>query len=142
VTDPHLNPTDPHLDPRFLAGVKLLERTGAKTFRIGYSDEDDGPPTVWYAVATWRGRVAGGYPVRDTERAEAAAALDGTTAVMRLCEAVIDGGVCTHCQQPTIFDPDPPDDDPLSDLLDRMGCRYAWDPELSTFRRSCEGDAP
>jgi len=23
-----------------------------------------------------------------------------------------------------------------------VGCVYAWDPELSTFRRGCEGDAP
>lgn len=27
-------------------------------------------------------------------------------------------------------------------LLDRIGCVYAWDPELAMFRRGCEGDTP
>ena len=120
----------PITDPRFLAAVKLLERTGATGFRIGYSDEDDGPPVVWYACGTWRGG------------AEAAASLDPLQAVLRLCEQVIDGGHCAHCGQPTIFDPDMPMGSPVDELLDRMGCRYAWDPELETFRRGCEGSAP
>lgn len=124
------------LDPRFLAGVKLIERTGATSFRIGYSDDDDGPPVVWYAVATWRSaRRVAGYPVKGDERAEAAAALDGTTAVLRLCEQVIDGGQCQHCGQMTSFVPDTD-----TELLDLIGCVYAWDPELETYRRGCEGD--
>jgi hypothetical protein len=116
--------TDPTLDPRFLAAVQLLKRTGAQTFRIGYSDEDDGPPTVWYAVAEWPGN-----------KAEADASIDPVDAVLRLCERVIDGGQCTHCRRPTIFVPDTD-----TAVLDQMGCVYAWDPELATFRRSCEGD--
>lgn len=129
---------DPRLDPRFLAGVQLLQRTGAQGFRIGFSPEDDGDPIVWYAVATWAGKKAGGFKVRGSERSEAAGGMDPITAVMRLCEAVIDGGMCTHCQRQTIF---------VADLADRsqalydMGCVYAWDPELATFRRSCEGTA-
>jgi len=89
-------------EPRFLAAVKLIERTGA----TGY---------------------------------EVAASLSPVEAVLRLCEQLIDGGQCRHCGQNTIFDPDPPSEDHLTELLDRMGCRYAWDPELATFRRSCEG---
>lgn len=118
-------PDDPTQDPRFLAGVQLLQRTGAQTFRIGYSDEADGPPVVWYAVGQWPGN-----------KAEAAASLDPLDAVMRLCEQVVDGGRCAHCHQPTIFVADSD-----TDLLEDMGCVYAWDPELSTFRRGCEGDA-
>lgn len=129
-----MSTADPALDPRFLAGVQLLERTGARSFRIGYSHEDDGPPTVWYAVATWTRSVAG-YPVRGGERSEAAAALDGVTAVLRLCEQVIDGGLCVHCKRRTIFVPDTD-----TAVLDELGCVYAWDPELSTFRRDCEAD--
>lgn len=129
----------PELDPRFLAGVKLIERTGARNFRIGYSDEADGVPVVWYATATWFMRS--GRPVADARggaqvRHEAAAAMDGTTAVMRLCEQIIDGGLCTHCGQRTIFVADADDAGPL----DSMGCVYQWDPELATFRRSCEGN--
>jgi len=134
---------EPLIDsPRLLAGVKLIERTGARNFRIGYSPEEDGEPVVWYATATWFMRS--GRPVADARggaqvRYEAAAAMNGTTAVMRLCEQVIDGGLCTHCKQLTIFDENP-GDSPFDTLLDAMGCVYAWDPELSTFRRGCEGD--
>lgn len=126
---------DHTLDPKFIAGVELIQRTGAKDFRVGWSDEDDGPPTVWYAVATYK-RPAG------TPRwtpGEAAAALDPVRAVLRLCEQLIDGGTCAHCHRPTIFD-DNPTDTPIDDLLDAMGCVYAWDPELKTFRRGCEGN--
>lgn len=118
--------TDPRLDPRFIAAVQLLERTGAQSFRIGYSHEDDGPPVVWYAVAEWTGN-----------RAEAAASIHPVRAVLRLCEEVIDGGECTHCRRRTIFAADTD-----TAFLDEMGCVYAWDPELATFRRSCEGDTP
>lgn len=130
-----MNATDYALDPRFVAGVEMLGRTGAKDFRVGWSDEADGPPTVWYAVATW-----GGHPdPRIGRGAEAAGALNPVAAVMRLCERVIDGGTCAHCGQLTIFD-DNPDDSPFQSLLEAMGCVYAWDPELRTFRRGCEGN--
>jgi hypothetical protein len=114
--------------PRLLAGIDMLRRTGLQTYRVGCSHEDEEPPVVWYAVGQWVGN-----------RAEAAAALDPVTATMRLCEQVIDGGECTHCKRLTIFD-DNPGDSPFDDLLSAMGCVYAWDPELSTFRRGCEGD--
>lgn len=116
---------DYQLDPRFIAGVAMIGRTGATDFRVGCSDPDDGDPTVWYAVATWK------------QGAEAGGALSPVRAVMRLCEQIIDGGVCAHCQRLTIFD-DNPNDGPWDALLDAMGCVYAWDPELGTFRRGCE----
>jgi hypothetical protein len=115
------------IDPRLSAGMNLLGRTGAKTFRIGHSGEDDGPPFVWYAVATW-----------PDDKADAAGGLDPTTAVLRLCERVIDGATCKHCERPAMFIPDI-DTSPF----DRLGCCiYAWDPELATFRRDCEADTP
>lgn len=130
---------DKILDPKFIAGVDLLGRTGAKNFRIGWSDEDDGPPIVWYACAEWT-QVKARAGVLEINGAEAAAALDPVNAVMRLCERVIDGGTCDHCHQFTIFDDSDPMGTVTEELLDKMGCRYAWDPELKTFRRSCEGD--
>jgi hypothetical protein len=118
--------TDDDLDPRLGAGVDLLRRSGAKDFRVGCTPDDDGDPIVWYAVVTYE---AGG---------EAAAALDPTTAVMRLCDQVITGGTCTHCGRDTIFDENP-SDTVFDHILGTMGCRYAWDPGLGTFRRDCEG---
>ena len=123
--------------PKFLAAVKMIERTGAKSFRIGFTPDEDGPPTVWYAVAVWEGPTAGGFKVKGRERAEAAGAMNPEDAVLRLAEAIIDGGECVHCHRLTILVTDLAD---TSQMLDDMGCVYAWDPELATFRRSCEGD--
>lgn len=111
-------------DPRFLAGIEMLNRTGAKTFRVGYTPEEDGSPVVWYACAEW------------SYGADAAASLSPLYAVLRLCEQVIDGGECAHCGRLTIFEYEI-DGGPF---LNAMGCVYAYDPELKTFRRNCEGD--
>lgn len=111
-------------DSKLLAAVSLLRRTGAQSFRVGYSDPEDGLPTVWYACATYSG-----------DKAEAAAALDPTNATLRLAEKVIDGGICNHCGRMSSFVPDTD-----TEVLDQFTCVYAWDPELKTFRRNCEGD--
>jgi hypothetical protein len=60
-------------------------------------------------------------------------------ATFRLAEAVLDGGHCRHCHKMTAVD-----DKPADDLLAATGeivCFYRYDPELRTFRRSCEGKA-
>lgn len=118
MSDPHL------LDPKFIAGVELLRRTGAMTFRCGYTDTSDGDPVIWHATCTW------------ISQREADAALNPVEAVMRLCERVIDGGMCTHCKKSTIFIHDVIDPGPMLESLG--GCIYAWDPELRVFRRGCE----
>lgn len=130
---------DHKLDPKFLAAVKLIERTGAQSFRVGFTPDDDGPPTVWYATATWGLDPSTGRPMPKggRQRSEAAGAIHPVNAVLRLCELVIDGGTCAHCGRPTVFVADTD-----TTMLDRIGCVYAWDPELATFRRDCEGDAP
>lgn len=113
----------PSTDPRFLAAIDLVRRTGAADIRIGFSDPEDGEPTVWYSCAT--------YP--QLNGAEAAAALDPLNALFRLCAQVVDGGVCVHCKRPSIFI-----EDTDTELLDQMGCVYLWDEEMKAFRRSCE----
>lgn len=107
-------------DPRFLAAVKMIERTGAKGFQLRFHDDEK--PTVWLAVATY-----------SDGKAEAAAALHPLPAVFRLCDQLIDGGQCTHCGRPTGFSQDI---DPLP--LESHVCWYQWDPERKTFRRGCE----
>jgi hypothetical protein len=127
---------DPSKDPRFNAALKMLERTGMREFCLGWSDPEDGPPIVFYARGSWR-LSPQGKPLPKGGRLshEAAGALDPVQAVLRLCEQVIDGGECTHCHLPTIFEPST-----NTHLLDLLGCVYAWDPELEVFRRGCEGD--
>jgi hypothetical protein len=108
-------------DPRFIAATELIGRTGAIQFQIRYSD--DPPPVVWIAVAEYKGN-----------HFETAAAMDPSRAVFRLCDQLIDGGTCTHCERPTGFSEDV-DWMPLDEHI----CWYQWDPELATFRRGCEG---
>lgn len=127
----------PSEDPRFTPAVDLIKRVGAATFQVGYAndEEDNDGPVVWYALAGFRWR--NGRPVGNGKinRYETAAALDPVTAVLRLCDQLIDGGRCQHCDRPTGFEPTI-DHMPLSDVL----CWYQWDPEMKTFRRGCEGD--
>ena len=109
-------------DPRLVAAVDMLGRTGAEEFQIRYCDEDK--PIIWIAAARWK------------DRWETAAAMNPLNAVFRLCDEVIDGGTCQHCNRPTGFEPTT---DPMP--LEPLVCWYQWDPELKTFRRGCAGDS-
>ena len=119
-------------EKRVAACVALIGRTGAQGFQIRYSDDEE--PTVWMALAHYR-IGENGRPVASggEEAWQCAAALDPLGAVFALCEKVIDGGLCKHCSKPTGitlgFEPMP--------LRDQV-CWWQYDPELSTFRRSCE----
>lgn len=124
----------PFDDARFVAGVDLLGRSGAEQFQIRYCEEED--PVVWIAAAHWTTERAtrGRGPTWD-----AAAGMTPWRALYRLLEAVLDGGTCTHCQKMVSVD-----DKPASAALDAMNplvCFFRYDPELATFRRSCEGVA-
>ena len=110
-------------EKRLHAGVELIRRTGAESVATRYDDE---PPTIWIAVAA--------YP---TGHHDVAAGLDPLTAVMRLCEHLVDGGTCTHCGRPTAFE-NSLNSQPLADVI----CWYQFDPELSTYRRGCEAEIP
>lgn len=128
-------PARPDLDPRFVAGVNLLGRTGAKSFQIRYDEEQD--PLVWVAVGEWDARI---LPPMDPEakgtRFECAGGLHPVTAVVRLLERVVDGGSCTHCGKPTGLS-----DDWTGALpFEKEVCWYVFDPEMKVFRRSCEGE--
>lgn len=122
---------DPTDDPRFLAAIKLLERTGLRQFQIRYQDDDE--PTVWLAVGEWF-MGPKGLPVAKGGRItwECAAALTPLRAVLRLCDEVMDGGTCMHCGKPTGVTEDF-DAMPANEFI----CWYQYDPELATFRRGC-----
>ncbi len=115
-----------HSTPRLAAAVALLGRTGARDVQIRYSDDVD--PVIWFVVARYK--TDGG------DHHETSSALTPEHAVLRLCERVIDGGVCRHCARMTVFLAEHTDA-PVAP--DQVACHYQWDPELSTFRRSCEG---
>jgi hypothetical protein len=112
----------------------MLKRTGARQVEIRYSDDDQ--PVVWFAVALYstdkRGRPRDGGPLN---RWETAAGHHAQEAVLRLCQQILDGAVCHHCQRPSMFYEDI---DTTTGPLDHTVCIYSWDPELATFRRSCE----
>ena len=132
-------------DDRLVAGIALLQRTGAHSVSLRH-DEPENPkdPVVWMAVIEWNVVPLGqgyGKPVPEKEEPgergyEVAAALDPVNAVMRLCNQVLDGSAkCVHCQRPAMFD-----EDFGKAPLDKLLCWYQWDPETKTFRRSCEND--
>jgi hypothetical protein len=110
-------------DPRLVAALHLLERTGMRQFQLRYDDDEQ--PTVWMAVGLYKG-----------ETFECAAAPTPLQAVFRLCDQLIIGGTCTHCQRATGFEEEPLGG-PMP--LDETICWYRYDPERETFRRSCEG---
>ena len=110
-------------DPRLVAVVDLIGRSGASEFSFRYSDDEE--PTIWMATAKWpKGR-------------EAAGALTPLAAGMRLLEAILDGvGTCAHCGKTTGVSDDWEHEMPLNELV----CWYVYDPETERFRRSCEGE--
>lgn len=122
------------MDPRLTAGIELVQRTGAKTFQLRYSDDEE--PVVWIAVAGYATRGGHGRPVASGKvNAHACgAALDPVAAVMRLLDELVDGAQCTHCGRICGVDED------WGEMpLDEYVCWYQFDPELKTFRRGCEG---
>jgi hypothetical protein len=117
--------TDPSVDRKMVAAIEWVRSTVSKTFQLRYQDDEQ--PVVWMALA--------GFP---DDHYEVAAALNPLRAVLRLCEKIGDGGVCTHCSRPSGFEPDSLNLMPMSDVV----CWYQWDPELGKYRRGCEGDTP
>lgn len=114
--------TEPELDPRFMACVDLLARSGATNFQFGFQDEMD--PIAWVAIATW------------PYGSEAAGGLTPLVAVFRLVEAATDGGACAHCGRAAGVSADWESQMPLDELI----CWHVYDPETQKFRRSCEGE--
>ena len=117
---------DNQQDPRLVAAVDLIARTGATRFDMRYSedDSDDGDPgpVVWIAIATYADR-----------KVECAASVTPLRAVLRLAETLIDGGTCTHCKRPTGIEPDSIETMPL----DKFVCWYQFDPGSVRFVRGC-----
>ncbi len=121
-------------DPKMVAAIDMLRRTGAAETQIRYSDDEE--PTVWFAVVRHRvGRDGRPKAKGKVNSWETAAGHTPTEALLRLCAQVVDGGTCVHCTKPTMFLAEL-DDNPTP--LDPLFCLSEWDPELETFRRSCE----
>lgn len=111
----------PEVRDRLTAAFAMVQRTGATSAELRYQDDES--PTVWIGIAS--------FP---EDCHEVAAALDPLRAMLRLCERLIDGGICKHCSRPTGFEPDEISTMPLNQQV----CWYQWDPEMKTFRRGCE----
>lgn len=113
-----------------LACVEMCGRFGATNLRVGFSDEEDGDPQVWWCAVDSR---HGHY---------ATAAFNPVDALWRMVEDSADGGHCTHCHKVTGVVRDAQAHEmPKGEAIGGV-CWYAYDPERKTFRRSCEGVAP
>lgn len=107
-------------DPRYLAAVDLLRRTGCTSYGVRYSDDEQ--PVVWLAVVGYEG---GGW--------ETAAGHNPVQATMRLCAQVLDGGTCQHCGRMSSFEARALDRQPLDELV----CWYQYDPGRRAYVRGC-----
>lgn len=120
-------------EARMVAAIALLRRTGATSFQLRYSDDED--PVIWMAVGEWH--IADGRPVPAEAGGEihydAAAAADPPTAVMRLLDEKLDGGQCTHCGRPSTVLHEPGEVWPL----DGATCAWRYDPERGEYVRGC-----
>jgi len=108
-----------------VAAVDMLGRTGAGAIQLRFSHDEE--PVVWLAVALYE------------KGTKVAAGLDPLMALLHLCEKVVDGATCTHCERQTAFLPD--DDDPgFRQWLIRecRACVYGWDSATKRFARSCQ----
>jgi len=105
-------------DDLMVAAVDLLGRTGAGEFQVRYCEEEQ--PVIWMAAGRWG------------KNWQAAGALSPLTAVFRLLDEVIDGGMCKHCGRPAGFEPSI-DPMPLNDMV----CWYQYDPGTKKFVRGC-----
>lgn len=110
-------------EAKLTAAIEFLRRSGAASTQVRYSDDEE--PTVWMAVASYEDRGV-----------EVAAGVHPLQALTRLCEQLADGGQCLHCGRACAFEPDDIGAMPMNELV----CWYQFDPELKTYRRSCEGD--
>lgn len=127
-------------DPRLGAAAKLIGRTGARSFQIRYSDDEE--PVVWMAVGEWFIDPKTHRPVAAGKKGakqvfESAAGMDPLTAVLRLLDQTMDGGMCDHCKRPSGVTDHWQSPMPLADDV----CWYVYDPETEEYRRSCEGPA-
>lgn len=127
----------PEQEERTHAALDMVRRTGATSTDIRWSDDQQ--PVVWMAVSTHYidpvTHMPTAGPRTGVAHHQVAAALDPLTALLRLCEQLMDGGMCAHCHRPTGFEPTDTGTMPLADTF----CWTQYDPELKTYRRGCEG---
>lgn len=110
----------------------LARRGGAARWTIHHTEEGDGP-VVWVAVAEMRKGMS-------HEPILTGSGVSPYRAAHDLAERLFDGHQCAHCLRFIVLqDHDAPvDAEPM--LPESVSCSYAWDPELKTYRRGCEGD--
>lgn len=117
--------------PQFLAAVDMVRRTGAQSFELRYSDDQE--PTVWMAIALYhRGKDGRPQAKGKVNAWDVGAGQDPYMAVCRLLDQLMDGGRCVHCNRPTGFSPDA-DNLPLGDFV----CWYQYDPSTKKIVKGC-----
>lgn len=105
--------------------VDLIKRTGAWSLQM--REVDDPPPLCWVVVVTHYIDEEG-MPTADTQKGEqhyeAVAAMDLGTALKRMAEVLMDGGMCMTCKRPTAFYTDL---DGAPGAMELFACCTYWD---------------
>lgn len=122
-------------DPRFVAVLKVMERTGLSSFELRYSDPEEEDEVdkkgavIWMAIAYYEIEHEG-QRMRATK---VGAHVDPVAAMFKLADEVFDGAMCIKCQRPMGFlndDHDPPDIMPV--------CWLRWDEAGLEYIRDCD----
>jgi len=129
--------------PAFVAGLNLISRTGAGRFQLRCSVEDE--PPVWLSVVQFAnspvnaaGLSSNGSTVPDVFY-ETASGLGPLESVMRLCDQVLAGSTCGHCERPILFQIfQTTNIETLTDSLDPEFCVMAWSPLAEQFQPACQ----
>jgi hypothetical protein len=135
VTD-GITPEDaasPEMKARVVAATEVVARTGASSVTLRFSDPDedeDGGPTVWIAISTHR--------QGEREVCSVAAGLNPLAALYRLCDELVDGGMCAKCGRPTAFIQDESGGPMPRKIEGREVCWTSWDAPSEKFMRDCD----
>lgn len=125
------------LDPRFLAAMDLIRRTGATEVQIRYSDDEE--PVVWFVVASFDDPTAlgqGKIPPRK-KALQIGAGIGPTSAALKCAEVLVTGAECTWCHRRSAMTTDFQLKPLPADI-----CWYVYDPDTALFKRGCEDDPP
>lgn len=114
------------------ATSELVGRTGATDMQLRY--HDDVQPVIWIGVALYeRGTHMVDGSITDRTAFQVAAGPSPVEALWQLVTVLVNGGECAHCGKVTAIERD------FTAQHDDDRCWYKFDPEVVTFRRSCEG---
>lgn len=126
------------LDPRFIAALDLIRRSGALSVQVRYSDDEQ--PVVWMVVAEHkvdrRGLPTSGKAEPSSDHHTVGAGLNPVRAALMCAERLIDGRQCAHCLRPSALDTEE------DGLNIPFACMVRYNATVEAYEQGCAGRSP